>query len=238
MTLQIRNAGFRRKDSETFFFSGINLELEEGKLHFLSGPNGSGKSSFLKLLLGQLENVAEIQGEVCSSAGVTTLEHAAKQGFASAVSQNFDEMLAANLSFRENLALAKIRGHASPFRGLGSQQRLPEFIHRFGIRPEQTVASLSGGQRQILAVLMALSNEPKILLLDEATAALDVDNARRLFSFLQDMQITVLAVCHDPGLVEEFCNGQHVLLESLTSPARRAEQSFQYRQTGVSSLAP
>ena len=69
---------------------------------------------------------------------------------------------------------------------------------------------LSGGQRQILALMMKLQGNPGLLLLDEPTAALDEENAGLVFDFLKGLPLTVLAVCHDEELVERYTTGNRL----------------------------
>ena len=91
------------------------------------------------------------------------------------------------------------------FNYLPQYQPLPKLIKRFGISFEKPVYLLSGGQRQILAILMVLQKPTKLLLLDEPTAALDHKNSTMVMEFLKELlksvSLTILIICHDKELV-------------------------------------
>jgi ABC-type lipoprotein export system ATPase subunit len=135
------------------------------------------------------------------------------------VQQKFDLMLADRFSFEENLRCASLP-HYPMIAPLPALAPLPPFITRFGINPKQLVKSLSGGQRQILAILMALQKPTQILLLDEPTAALDSKNSHMVMEFLQELvsstAVTVLMICHNPELVRTYAkNGYfHMTVDS------------------------
>jgi len=85
---------------------------------------------------------------------------------------------------------------------------LPSLIEKYGIDYNIPVSLLSGGQRQILSILMVLERSPKILLLDEPTAALDEENTQLVMDFLQDLckhqGLTIIAIVHSHELVEKY----------------------------------
>ena len=82
----------------------------------------------------------------------------------------------------------------------------PDFLKEFNIPLNVPVENLSGGQRQILSILMCLQKPTSILLLDEPTAALDTKNAQLVMSLLKTLQqeknMLILMICHDPELLE------------------------------------
>lgn len=95
-------------------------------------------------------------------------------------------------------------------------------VDRFHIDRKKPVHLLSGGQRQILALLMVLQTPIDYLLLDEPTATLDEENAEMVFEFLQGLTqegLTIFVVCHDKDLVERFLTGQslHIAKTQLGS---------------------
>jgi putative tryptophan/tyrosine transport system ATP-binding protein len=90
---------------------------------------------------------------------------------------------------------------------------LPEFLDQFNLDVNKPIKFLSGGQRQILAILSALQKQAQILLLDEPTAALDSNNANMVISFLTKLvemkKITILIICHDKKLAQNYSQDGH-----------------------------
>ena len=184
-------------------FSGVTLSFEAGKLHGIKGRNGSGKSTLFRLLMGELPH----RGKIVCGAG------------AALVHQNFDKMIADQFSFMDNVKLASMGERPSFFRAPKLRGQLPAFLERYGIDSDRPACLLSGGQRQILALLMTLQKGPSLLLLDEPTAALDPKNAALFFDFVRELirerKITVIAVCHDHELIEKYADGKLLDMEAL-----------------------
>jgi ABC-type multidrug transport system ATPase subunit len=189
------------------FFVDVSLQIAPGKLHTLSGKNGSGKSTFLAALRGNIpcQGTIEISGV---SYALTDGELKRKIIY---ISQRYDEMIADRFSFRDNLRFAHVSTCPSLWRKLFSSPSFPSLLDRFEIDYERPARLLSGGQRQILALLMALQKQPQMVLLDEPTATLDATNARMVFQFLralmEEVELTALVICHDHELVDSFRNG-------------------------------
>ena len=168
-------------------FENLSLELCPGKLHALHGKNGVGKTVLLQLLSKKTEGAL--------------------------VNQRFDTMIADRFTFTENLQFASMKRFPSPFSRLKRSLPPAELLDRFHIHPHIPAYKLSGGQRQILALLMVLQRSPKLLLLDEPTAALDTQNAEMVFSFLSALtDTTLLVVCHDTALISRYTTGPHFTL--------------------------
>lgn len=120
-------------------------------------------------------------------------------------------MLADQLSFEENLKIAMMAQYPglSP---LPTLQKLPDFVTQL-IDQKKPVQLLSGGQKQILVILMMLQKSKTILLLDEPTAALDEENAEKVLDFLNEIakktSTIVLIISHDKELVKQYCQGSY-----------------------------
>ncbi|WPB58937.1 ABC transporter ATP-binding protein [Xylophilus sp. GOD-11R] len=167
---------------------GIDLEVAAGDLAVIIGPNGAGKSTFLKLVAGLLK----------PKAGSVTLDgRPLPGGDAQAVCQagiSFvpqERNVFQSLTVRENLEM----GGYLVRRGLRS--RVDAQLERFPLlkdRLKDKAGNLSGGQRQVLAMAIALITEPSVLLLDEPTAGLSPAAADEVFDLIRDLTGQGLAI--------------------------------------------
>ena len=134
-------------------------------------------------------------------------------------------MIADQFSFIENARLAAM-AHYPGVTKLPQATLYPELLQRFGIAMDKPTKLLSGGQRQILAIVMALQKKCSILLLDEPTAALDETNAELVMHFLQDLirttGLTVIMICHDSDLIRIFNGVVHTMSSDLHGVRRIA----------------
>jgi putative ABC transport system ATP-binding protein len=184
---------------------GIDLEIEEGAFVILLGGNGSGKSTLLNALAGSFFLDAgriELDGR-----DVTRWPDHRRAALVGRVFQNPFTGTAPTMTIAENFALAAKRGL---FRGLGwapSRRLLGELRDRvrelkMGLedRLDTAIGTLSGGQRQALTLLMATWLRPKLLLLDEHTAALDPKSADQVIALTDRIvtreRLTTLMVTH------------------------------------------
>ena len=201
--MQVQNLSYRHRKNAPYLFCNLNFSLESGKLHALHGKNGTGKSVLLHLLSGDVHPEGVVDGEI----------H--RKGKAALVNQKFDQMIADQFSFDENLKLACMRRLPSLFTSLKKPDIAFEALERFQIDRTIPVCRLSGGQRQILSILMALQKRVDYLLLDEPTATMDEENAALVFDFLSllvENGLTILAVCHDRELISRYVTGSDMIL--------------------------
>ena len=183
----------------------IRLSLEEGSFVVVIGTNGSGKSTLLNAVAGTF--LVDSGRVTLAGFDVTGWPEHRRAGLIGRVFQNPFSGTAPSLSIAENLALAARRGLP---RGLGwalVKQVTSELSERvktldMGLedRLDNVIGSLSGGQRQALTLLMATWLKPKLLLLDEHTAALDPKSAEQVIRMTQETvsreRITTLMVTH------------------------------------------
>jgi ABC-type multidrug transport system ATPase subunit len=202
--MQVQELSFMHHKKAPYFFKDLSFSLEPGKIHALHGKNGIGKTVLLNLLSNKVPPQAIVKGKIIGAED------------AMLVNQHFDQMIADQFSFQENLKFASMRRFPHPFSRLKTANFYPKFLEKFHIDVSIPVSKLSGGQRQILSLLMVLQQKRKILLLDEPTATLDEQNAHLVFEFLKtltEQSITLLVVCHDRELVNSYTNGHHFHLE-------------------------
>jgi len=217
--LSIKNLQFKFQKSGQPFFNDLSITLEKGHMHHLHGCNGSGKSTLFNIIKGTYKNHPHISGTILLHNNEEYSSHDIAM-----VHQKYDSMLANHFSFEENLQFSQL----GKYPGLQSIDRIkvdiPKLVDRFGIDITKPVSMLSGGQRQILSLLMILQKQPKLLLLDEPTAALDPMNAKIVFEFLKaitdEQDITLLIVTHDHVLADEYCNGKKLQIQVMECGTR------------------
>lgn len=186
--------------------NGVNLKLNAGDFVTIIGGNGAGKSTTLNMIAG----VYPIDKGTITIDGVdvsTWPEHKRAQ-FLGRVFQDPMMGTAAGMQIEENLALAYRRGKRRGLKwGVTNEERdiYREELKILGLGLEERLTSkvglLSGGQRQALTLLMATLQQPKLLLLDEHTAALDPKTAKTVLDLtekiIEDNQLTALMVTHN-----------------------------------------
>jgi len=184
---------------------GVSLEIEEGSFVCILGTNGSGKSTTLNAVAGSFlpdEGTITLDG-----VNITKWSEHKRAKFIGRVFQNPFSGTAPNMSIQENLALAVKRGKSRGF-GWGLPKSLVKDFKAM-VKPlnmdledrlETPIGKLSGGQRQALTLLMSTALRPKLLLLDEHTAALDPKTANKVIDLTQQVvskdRLTTLMVTH------------------------------------------
>jgi putative ABC transport system ATP-binding protein len=203
---------YRMGTQEVRALDGITLDIHQGDYASIIGPSGSGKSTLMHLL-GCLDiptsGTITIDGIDASRASATKLSRIRNEkiGF---VFQTFN--LLPKLSVQENVELPLV------YAGLGSSERRRKAqmaLEAVGLadRMKHRPNELSGGQNQRVAIARALVNDPKLLLADEPTGALDSatgEQIMRLFRELSSRGNTVLIVTHDPDIANETNRRIHI----------------------------
>lgn len=193
--------------NEKVALNGIDLSLASGDFVTILGSNGAGKSTLFNAIAGAfLPDTGTI---VLDGQNITSQPDYKRSKFIGRMFQDPLKGTAPNMTIEENLALAYMRssGRHNPFSMITAKDRR-EFRDRLaelglGLenRMDTLVGLLSGGQRQALTLLMATLVTPKLLLLDEHTAALDPATAEKVLSLTEKIvdehHITCLMITHN-----------------------------------------
>jgi putative ABC transport system ATP-binding protein len=191
--------------NEVRALQGVSLALAEGTFVVVVGTNGSGKSTLLNALAGSF--IVDEGAIMLDGVDITKWPEHRRASMVGRVFQNPFSGTAPRMTIAENLVLAARRGQP---RGLGwalgrdVRQQLRDRVGqlRLGLedRLDNAIGSLSGGQRQALTLLMASWLRPKLLLLDEHTAALDPRMADHVIQLSEEIisrdRLTTLMVTH------------------------------------------
>lgn len=192
--------------NERVALNDLSLTLDEGDFVTVIGSNGAGKSTLLNAVAGRL--FVDSGSVLIDGRKVNKLPEHKRARYVGRVFQDPLAGTAPNLTIEENLSLALLRGRG---RGLGrglTKKRREEFVEKLrslelGLenRLPAKVGLLSGGQRQALSLLMAGFTNPRIMLLDEHTAALDPQRAELVTGLTERIVaeggLTTLMVTHN-----------------------------------------
>ena len=185
---------------------GLDLTLEDGDFVTIIGGNGAGKSTTLNLIAGVFP--ADQGSIILDGVDITRLPEHKRAKYLGRVFQDPMMGTAATMGIEENLALANRRGQRRTLRpGITAQERekFRKQLAALGLGLEDRMTSkvglLSGGQRQALSLLMATLKKPRLLLLDEHTAALDPKTADKVLQITEEIvardKLTTLMVTHN-----------------------------------------
>ena len=187
--------------------SGLSLHLDPGDFVTIIGSNGAGKSTMFNAIAGAF--YVDEGSVTLDKKDITFLPEYKRSHFIGRLFQDPLKGTAPTMTIEENMALAYLRNTqgASPFSRISKKDKafFQEELSLLGMgledRMKQPVGLLSGGQRQALTLLMATMVPPKLLLLDEHTAALDPATAEKVLKLTKDIttreHITCLMITHN-----------------------------------------
>ncbi|MFM7843169.1 MAG: ABC transporter ATP-binding protein [Planctomycetota bacterium] len=185
--------------------TGVDLEIYLGQMTLLVGPSGCGKTTLISIIAGLLDATqGELQvlgQDLRQLRGGRLVRFRARQiGF---VFQQYN--LLPSLTAAENAAVPLIIGGTSRRRAVQRAEQLLESVG-LGSKCRSLPNQLSGGQQQRVAIARALIHEPRLLVCDEPTAALDAQSGQRIMELLRSVAIraerSVLVVTHDSRVLE------------------------------------
>ena len=199
--------------------NGVDLKLNDGDFVTVIGGNGAGKSTMLNAVAGVF--TVDSGSIIIDDVDVTKLPEHKRAKFIGRVFQDPMMGTAATMGIEENLALAYRRGARRTLRaGITNKER--EFYRQelktlgLGLEDRMTakVGLLSGGQRQALTLLMASIRKPKLLLLDEHTAALDPKTAEKVLQIsdkiVRENNLTTMMVTHN--MKDAIAHGNRLIM--------------------------
>ncbi|EJU30461.1 ABC transporter ATP-binding protein [Selenomonas sp. CM52] len=192
--------------TEKYALRGVTLHLSPGDFVTVIGGNGAGKSTLMNSIAGTFR--VDAGNIVIAGTDITKWPEHKRAKYIGRVFQDPMMGTAAGMMIEENLAIAARRGNAPRLRwsfSKAQRERFRELLAGLDLgledRLESKVGLLSGGQRQALTLLMATMAEPKLLLLDEHTAALDPKTAEKVLditkSIVEKRKLTTLMITHN-----------------------------------------
>ena len=220
---------YKTKDIEVLALQGLELEIEAGELMAIIGNSGSGKSTFLNMI-GGLDRPSAgrliVDGKDLFKLSEQELV-AYKRDTVGFVWQNNARNLLPYLTALQNVQMPMLWGNAKQ-----KKERALELLELVGMshRKDHRLDQLSGGEQQRVAIAIALANNPKILLADEPTGAVDAKTGAELLDMLRRINeqtgLTVVIVTHDRMLAKKvnrvvtICDGK-ISAERLMKPNYR-----------------
>jgi len=209
--------------NEITVLKNLSLVIPMGKSIAISGANGSGKSTLLKIIEG---NIEPDDGNVFfNGEDITKVSELRRSKIISKVHQNPSLDFAPNLTLFENFTIAKLKDAKISFRYANNNNRRSEielFLNDFGFelfieKLDCRISEFSGGQKQIVSVLMALICSAKIFLFDEPTSNLDTENLKIFLKLIKTLKNgnnpTVVFVSHNSPEIIQLADEQYILID-------------------------
>lgn len=223
--ISARNVTFNYPGREEQVINGVSLEIEQGAFVGFVGSSGAGKTTLIDLVLGILEPKT---GEILIS-GLSP-KSAVKQ-FPGAVSYIPQDVVVVNGSIRKNVTLGFQEG-SIPDENVWEALKvahLDEFVRNLPDKLDSSVGDrgtkLSGGQRQRLGIARAMVTKPKLLVLDEATSAMDGELELNISEAIQEMrgEVTIVMIAHRLSTIRNCDEIYHLANGTVTGHGNFAE---------------
>ncbi|WP_029186117.1 methionine ABC transporter ATP-binding protein [Streptococcus suis] len=242
---------FQQKKRTIEAVKDVTIHINQGDIYGIVGYSGAGKSTLVRVInLLQVPTAGKItiDEDVIYEGDRVTLTPAqlrSKRREIGMIFQHFNLM--AQMTAEENVAFALKHS------GLSKQEKkekVAKLLDLVGLsdRAENYPAQLSGGQKQRVAIARALANDPKILISDESTSALDPKTTKQILALLQELNeklgLTIVMITHEMQIVKDICNRVAVMqdgrlieegsvLEIFSHPKEELTQDFIKTATGI-----
>jgi polar amino acid transport system ATP-binding protein len=219
--------GVEKRFGDNHVLRGIDLDVGEHQVVSLIGGSGSGKSTLLRCI-NALDPVdagtISVQGQLVSGPGVDVDAHRRDVGI---VFQSFN--LFPHMTVLQNITLAPRQ--VLKLSRKDAEQRADALLQRVGLQAKRKEYpdSLSGGQQQRVAIVRALAMQPKLLLLDEITSALDPELVAEVLNIVRELAhegMTMLLATHEMSFCREVSNTVCFLDQGLICEQGPPEQIF------------
>lgn len=197
------------QDNQRIALECVNTKIMEGQFITIVGPNGAGKSTLLKVILGEVQptcGLYMIDGELMNNKKPHKLAY-----FIGRVYQDPNTGIFPALTIAENLVIASKKG-GRPFKFSKVKEEAVSLLANLGLglesRLKTKAGELSGGQKQSLAMVMAILSRPRLLLLDEHTAALDPVSAQKVMELTKrinrEYEVTIVMITHNMDFASSY----------------------------------
>lgn len=202
VAISIENLVHRYKAAEQNAVNGISLEIKEGEIFGLLGPNGAGKTTTISILSGLIKPA---QGKVSIHGFDVTQQDDESKNVIGVVPQ--DVALYPTLTAKENL---EFFGSMYGISKSKLNEKINHYLKIFGLENtgNKRVEQFSGGMKRRLNLIASLLHDPKVLILDEPTASVDVQSRNMIIEFLRDLNkkgTTILYTSHYLEEAENLC---------------------------------
>ncbi len=239
--LEVENlrAVFKSRGQEVHAVRGVSLSVEEGEILGLVGESGSGKSVTMKAVLGILPENAEVFSDTLKLNGTELLglkEDEYRKLRGKDMTMIFqDPMTALNPLVKIGKQLEEVIVRHSRCSKAEAREKAVEMLRKVGIpMPEQRLKQypheFSGGMRQRVLIAMALACEPKLLIADEPTTALDVTIQAQILDLLKELEkeyrTSIVLITHDMGVVATVCSKVAIMYGGLIMECGTSEEIF------------
>jgi polar amino acid transport system ATP-binding protein len=224
---RLRVTGLKKHYGDRVVIDGVDLEVFPGQIVALIGASGSGKSTLLKCV-NLIEEISDgqifLDDEEISAPGVDEDEIRAKIGL---VFQSFN--LFSHLSIMDNITLAL--KHVKGMSKEEAKKIAQKWLDRIGLgdRGDSYPDKVSGGQQQRSAIARAVAMDPKVLLLDEVTSALDPELVGEVLDLIRDLKktgTTILMATHELAFAREVADWVIFLEQGKIYEANEAKEFF------------
>lgn len=242
---------FHQKKRTIEAVKDVTIHINQGDIYGIVGYSGAGKSTLVRVInLLQVPTAGKItiDEDVIYEGNKVTLTPAqlrSKRREIGMIFQHFNLM--AQMTAEENVAFALKHSGLSKEE---KKEKVAKLLDLVGLsdRAENYPSQLSGGQKQRVAIARALANDPKILISDESTSALDPKTTKQILALLQELNeklgLTIVMITHEMQIVKDICNrvavmqdGQLIeegtVLEIFSHPKQELTQDFIKTATGI-----